>query len=488
MCSAQANFGKPPREVFVVGQQLCKEEWRRRHPKVNASLLRSYGLSFLLLFLIAAWKPKAPFTVTPATHPTPTWYGGTTSVDSTGSATTICASYSPQQGHTDIVQVYTAVANSGGPFSIYDNAGSSYSLAHSFQPTGDGETILYFKSAPGRILAGVTQTCVTYPNASKVVMIIGEYSGVAAFGGGLDVPVTTSNPAVTQTVIDNGDLLVAGIAANGTGTFSGGSGTLRKSAVTSGGSASSNVGGALVEARASSSFSSVTASANLSGSTTTAPMSLELKGMSPCTPGGLLVQCAVGARQSSDSNNLLWTEFSKNTTPGHLLVAAGHYRTAPDSTVVKDYTNTWYESNGPFSFGGQYAIVYYALNSLTTPRVIFAPDISTGTTTWYVSEYNVSSSAEFDAASSGSGTSTALDSGPASTSGTDEFLVGFGMSTNSGDVLTSGNGFSRRIQDSGVGYETFEDRSASGLGPYHGYATDNNSRQWGMLVTVFNLR
>ena len=34
MCSPAANFGKPPRDEFVIGVWLCKEEWRRRHPKL----------------------------------------------------------------------------------------------------------------------------------------------------------------------------------------------------------------------------------------------------------------------------------------------------------------------------------------------------------------------------------------------------------------------------------------------------------------------
>jgi len=33
MCSPATNFGKPPRDEFVIGLRLCKEEWRRRHPK-----------------------------------------------------------------------------------------------------------------------------------------------------------------------------------------------------------------------------------------------------------------------------------------------------------------------------------------------------------------------------------------------------------------------------------------------------------------------
>ena len=37
LCSSAANFGKPPREIYVVGLRLCKQEWRRRHPKQSAA-------------------------------------------------------------------------------------------------------------------------------------------------------------------------------------------------------------------------------------------------------------------------------------------------------------------------------------------------------------------------------------------------------------------------------------------------------------------
>ena len=33
MCSPIANFGKPPRRVFVIRLEEVKAEWRRRHPK-----------------------------------------------------------------------------------------------------------------------------------------------------------------------------------------------------------------------------------------------------------------------------------------------------------------------------------------------------------------------------------------------------------------------------------------------------------------------
>ena len=42
MCSPQANFGKPPREVFVIQLNEARAEWRRRHPKGSgSSALRS---------------------------------------------------------------------------------------------------------------------------------------------------------------------------------------------------------------------------------------------------------------------------------------------------------------------------------------------------------------------------------------------------------------------------------------------------------------
>jgi hypothetical protein len=33
MCSPMANFGKPPRRVFVIQLEEAKAEWKRRHPK-----------------------------------------------------------------------------------------------------------------------------------------------------------------------------------------------------------------------------------------------------------------------------------------------------------------------------------------------------------------------------------------------------------------------------------------------------------------------
>jgi hypothetical protein len=41
MCSPQANFGKPPREVFVIQLKEARAEWRRRHPRGSGSSLKS---------------------------------------------------------------------------------------------------------------------------------------------------------------------------------------------------------------------------------------------------------------------------------------------------------------------------------------------------------------------------------------------------------------------------------------------------------------
>jgi hypothetical protein len=35
LCSPMANFGKPPRKVFVIQLEEVKAEWRRRHPKTD---------------------------------------------------------------------------------------------------------------------------------------------------------------------------------------------------------------------------------------------------------------------------------------------------------------------------------------------------------------------------------------------------------------------------------------------------------------------
>jgi len=37
MCAPATNFVKPPRDVYVIALRLCKEEYRRRHPKQSAA-------------------------------------------------------------------------------------------------------------------------------------------------------------------------------------------------------------------------------------------------------------------------------------------------------------------------------------------------------------------------------------------------------------------------------------------------------------------
>ncbi|MFY9731920.1 MAG: hypothetical protein WBQ04_03735 [Candidatus Acidiferrales bacterium] len=37
MCAPSTNFGKPPRDVYVIALRLCKEEYRRRHPKQSVA-------------------------------------------------------------------------------------------------------------------------------------------------------------------------------------------------------------------------------------------------------------------------------------------------------------------------------------------------------------------------------------------------------------------------------------------------------------------
>jgi hypothetical protein len=36
MCAPSTNFGKPPRDVYVVALRLCKEGWRRRNNPIRA--------------------------------------------------------------------------------------------------------------------------------------------------------------------------------------------------------------------------------------------------------------------------------------------------------------------------------------------------------------------------------------------------------------------------------------------------------------------
>ena len=47
MCSPLANFGKPPRKVFVIQLEEVKAEWRRRHPQTGGCPTAKYsGLTY----------------------------------------------------------------------------------------------------------------------------------------------------------------------------------------------------------------------------------------------------------------------------------------------------------------------------------------------------------------------------------------------------------------------------------------------------------
>jgi hypothetical protein len=35
LCTPEANFGAPPRQVFLIQLEAARAEWRRRHPKAS---------------------------------------------------------------------------------------------------------------------------------------------------------------------------------------------------------------------------------------------------------------------------------------------------------------------------------------------------------------------------------------------------------------------------------------------------------------------
>jgi hypothetical protein len=37
LCDPKTNYGRPPREVFMIQLREAREEWRRRHPRETKS-------------------------------------------------------------------------------------------------------------------------------------------------------------------------------------------------------------------------------------------------------------------------------------------------------------------------------------------------------------------------------------------------------------------------------------------------------------------
>jgi hypothetical protein len=342
------------------------------------------------------------------------------------------------------------------------------------------------------VKSGVNTITIALREPSKAVAVLGEYSGVAAFGLGSDYFDTdgpTARPFQTATVGDSGDMLVMAVNSIGDGAISPSAGNLRNSAVTSGGSSASNVGGALVDASATSSRDSVTLAVNTGASQDWLTSVLELKGASPVSAGGLLVQATTAFYQATDSNGAVWAVFPKPTTPGNLVVVSLVFTGNSTPPTMKDYLNTWVQAGNTLATGSEYVQTWYALDSISTSYVIsyFAFGQTPARAEIYEAEYSVPAGTTLDATAAASGTSTALDSGAAVTAGSSDLLVGFGTDRSLANKLTAGTGFTRRIQDSAYPSDIFEDQTVETAGSYHGSATDSASGLWGITLAAFRL-
>lgn len=427
---------------------------------------------------------------------TPAYVNGASTSDSSGTATSVTFHYSPKAGNTVVIAVALATAaSSPGAVTAADNGasgGSQYLEGQPFNGAGGNTVVSLIYTTPGGVQSGVSTITVTLRQASKVVAVLGEYSGVAAFGLGsdyFDANGPTNKPYQTATVADNHDILVMAVNSIGNAAISANAGNLRNSSVTSGGSAASDVGGALVDIAATSSRDSVTLAVNTSASQDWLTSVLELKGAAPASAGGRLVQATTAFYQANDSNGAVWGVFQKPTTPGNLIVVAVIFTGNGVVPTIKDYLNTWSQAGSTLVMGQSNLGMWYALNSVSTSYVIsyFAFPNTPGRAEIYEAEYSVPSGATFDASAMASGTSTALDSGAATTTGSMDLLVAVGSDTDLANSVSPGSGFARRIQDTSYGSDLFEDQVVTSAGSYDGRATDSAAGTWGIAVAAFNL-
>jgi hypothetical protein len=434
----------------------------------------------------------APTPAPAASSGTPTYVNGSTAADSTGTAMSLTIHYSPTAGNTVVIAVAIATGtDSVGAVTATDNGSSQYLEGQPFNG-GSGNTLVsLLYTTPGGVKSGVSTITVALRQPSKAVAVLGEYSGVAAFGLGsvyFDTDGPTTKPFQTATIGDNNDMMVMAVNSIGTGGVSPNAGNLRNSAVTSGESATSNVSGALVDISATSTRDSVTLAVNTDTSQDWLTSVLELKGTSPLSEGGRLVQATTAFYQANDSNGAVWAVFQKPTTAGNLVVVSLVFTGNNSPPVIKDYLNTWTQAGNTLATGSGYVQMWYALDSISTSYVInyFASPQTPARAEIYEAEYSVPSGTTLEASSAASATSTALDSGAVVTTGSD-LLLGFGTDGNLADKLTAGTGFTRRIQDSAYPSDLFEDQMVGAAGSYDGLITDSASSTSGIIVSAFHL-
>ena len=175
--------------------------------------------------------------------------------------------------------------------------------------------------------------------------------------------------------------------------------------------------------------------------------------------------------------------FKVPTQAGNTIVAYVIWNNAGSVALTDSRGDTFVNVGTPVSWGSGYsAQVFYASNIAGGADTVTA-SFRTSVTSFgvvYVHEYaGISAVNPVDVTASASGSSSSLNSGPATTTSANDLVFGAGVSDNT--VTAAGSGFVSR--DLAYGNIT-EDRSAATAGPCSATAT-HNGKMWGMQMVAF---
>jgi hypothetical protein len=195
------------------------------------------------------------------------------------------------------------------------------------------------------------------------------------------------------------------------------------------------------------------------------------------------VQVASSTPQTPQTS--VTTSFTKSQSAGDLnVVVIGLDNATSTITSVTDTAGNIYQVAAPLKrSAGNSEAIYYAKNVLPGPDMI---TVTLNTATPFVdvraAEYSgIDTTNPFDVTASGSGRSTAPNSGSVATTFANELLVGGG--TTMGNFKTPGSGYTSRIITS-PDADILEDRIVSATGSYSASGTTNNAN-WVMQLVTF---
>ncbi len=175
--------------------------------------------------------------------------------------------------------------------------------------------------------------------------------------------------------------------------------------------------------------------------------------------------------------------FNASTQAGNTIVVYVIWDNAGSVALTDSNGNAFVNVGGPLSWGSGYsAQIFYATNIVGGTDTVTAA-FRTSVTSFgviYVHEYaGINTLNPVDVTASASGSSTALNSGTATTTSANDLIFGAGVSDNM--VTAAGSGFISR--DMAYGNIT-EDRIAEAIGSYAATAT-HNGKMWGMQMVAF---